>query len=190
MTTESTSTADTTPMDYQMDDEDVADVDSTATRRCSRCHEQLALDCFHRGHGGYCKECRKTYYKLHLKRKRSDAPESESESEGEAGDPSDPSDPSAAPALNPNALDLYMFANSIIPDIIKIGRSKDVERRRLELQKSQPFRIITIATFPGKGPLEGAVHAALSASRVDGPGREWFRVSASDAMHAIAIAMR
>ena len=182
-------------MEYELDEEDVADVadvadvESAATRRCSRCHEQLALDCFHRGHGGYCKECRKTYYKMLRKRKRSDAPESESESEGE-GDPSDPSDPSAAPSLGPNALDLYMFANSIIPDIIKIGRSKDVERRRLELQKSQPFRIITLATFPGKGGLEGAVHAALSASRVDGPGREWFRVSASDAMHAIAIAMR
>jgi hypothetical protein len=184
MTTESTSAADTT-LEYDLGDEDVGG-ESTATRRCSRCHEQLPLECFHRGHSGYCKECRKTYYKMHLKRKRSDAPESESESEGEG----DPSDPSAAPVLDPNALDLYMFANSLVPGIIKIGRSKDVERRRIELQKCQPFRIITIATFPGKGPLEGVVHAALSASRVDGPGREWFRVSASDAMHAIAIAMR
>ena len=178
-------------MDFQMEEEEL---ESTPTRRCSRCHEQLALDCFYRGQSGYCKECKKNYYKMHRKRKRSDAPESESESEGEAGDPSgpsDPSDPSAAPsALSPNAPDLYMFSNSIIPDIIKIGRSKDVERRRLELQKSQPFRIITIATFPGKGPLEGVIHTALSASRVDGPGREWFRVSASDSIHAIAIAMR
>jgi len=185
--TESTSTANTT-MEYELEEDvaDVADIESAATRRCSRCHEQLALDCFHRGHGGYCKECRKTYYKMLRKRKRSDAPESESESDGEG----DPCDPSAAHVLDPNAIDLYMFANSMIPDIIKIGRSKDVERRRLELQKSQPFRIIILATFPGKGGLEGAVHAALSASRVDGPGREWFRVSASDAMHAIAIAMR
>ena len=123
---------------------------------------------------------------MNLKRKRSDAPESESDSDGEA----DPIDPNAAPAFDPTALDLYMFANSLVPGIIKVGRSKDVERRRLELQKSQPFRIITLATFPGKGELEGAVHAALSASRVDGPGREWFRVSAPDAIHAIAIAMR
>jgi hypothetical protein len=186
--TESTSTANTT-MEYELEEDvaDVADIESTATRRCSRCHEQLTLDCFHRGHGGYCKECRKTYYKMHIiKRKRSDAPESESDSDGEG----DPCDPSAAHVLDPTAIDLYMFANSMIPDIIKIGRSKDVERRRLELQKSQPFRIIILATFPGKGGLEGAVHAALSASRVDGPGREWFKVSASDAMHAIAIAMR
>jgi hypothetical protein len=185
--TESTSTA-YTPLEYDLSDEGVSG-ESTATRRCSRCHEQLPLDSFHRGHSGYCKECRKTYYKMNLKRKRSDAPESESESDGEA-DPCDPIDLSAAPAFDYNALDLYMFANSLVPGIIKIGRSKDVERRRLELQKSQPFRIIILATFPGKGGLEGAVHAALSASRVDGPGREWFRVSASDAMHAIAIAMR
>jgi hypothetical protein len=181
---ESTSTANTT-MEYELE-EDVADIESAATRRCSLCQQQLALDCFHRGAGGYCKECRKTYYKMLRKRKRSDAPESESDSDGEG----DPCDPSAAHVLDPTAIDLYMFANSMIPDIIKIGRSKDVERRRLELQKSQPFRIIILATFPGKGGLEGAVHAALSASRVDGPGREWFRVSASDAMHAIAIAMR
>ena len=172
-------------MDFQMEEEEL---ESTATRRCSRCHEQLALDCFYRGQSGYCKECKKNYYKMHRKRKRSDAPESESESEGD-GDPSDPSDPSAV-ALNTTALDLYMFANSMIPNIIKIGRSKDVERRRHDLQTCHPFRIITIASFPGHGHLEGVVHAALSASRVDGPGREWFRVSASDAMHAIAIAMR
>ena len=182
--TESTSTA-YTPLEYDLSDGG-ASGENTATRRCSRCHEQLTLDSFHRGHSGYCKECRKTYYKMNLKRKRSDAPESESDSDGEG----DTCDQSAAHVIDPTAIDLYVFANSMIPDIIKIGRSKDVERRRLELQKSQPFRIIILATFPGKGGLEGAVHAALSASRVDGPGREWFKVSASDAMHAIAIAMR
>jgi hypothetical protein len=70
------------------------------------------------------------------------------------------------------------------------GRSKNVERRRVEMQRSQPFHINTVATFPGKGHLEGIIHTTLHASLVDGPGREWFRVSASDAIHTIAIAMR
>jgi hypothetical protein len=74
--------------------------------------------------------------------------------------------------------------------MVKIGRSKDVERRRGELQRSQPFRIITVAAFPGAGHLEANVHLALHAHLVDGPGREWFSVAASDAIHAIAIAMR
>ena len=74
--------------------------------------------------------------------------------------------------------------------MIKLGRSSDVERRRTELQRSHPFRLITVATFPGAGHLEANVHLALHAHLVDGPGREWFDVSASDAIHAIAIAMR
>ena len=40
------------------------------------------------------------------------------------------------------------------------------------------------------GGLEANVHTTLHAHLVDGPGREWFHVSASDAIHAIAIAMR
>jgi hypothetical protein len=153
------------------------------TRRCSRCREDLALECFYSGTGGYCKDCMREYGRLQPKRKRV-VPESESESE--ATDPADHSP--AAPEARPQ--DLYIFANTLIPGILKIGRSIDVERRRLSMQQSHPFNLITVATFPGAGHLELRVHAALSALMVDGPGREWFRVSPSDAIHAIAIAMR
>jgi hypothetical protein len=159
---------------------------SDATRRCSRCCEEFAADCFG-GTGGYCKECMKEYQRgRYAKRKRQ--ADSESESDGESSDPIDPSVASVpAPAPAP---DLYIFSNSLLPGILKIGRSKDVERRRLDMQRSQPFHIITVAKFPGAGHLEAIVHAGLRASLVDGPGREWFRVSAPDAIFAIAIAMR
>ena len=157
------------------------------TRRCARCCEELAADCFYVT-SGYCKTCMKEYNKVYQERKRQrqdprDPADSESDSE-----PSDPSDPSVASA--PHAPDLYIFSNSLLPGILKIGRSKDVERRRAEMQRSQPFHINTVATFPGKGHLEGIIHTTLQASLVDGPGREWFRVSESDAIHTIAVAMR
>ena len=152
-------------------------------RRCARCYEELAADCFSSA-GGYCKGCMREYQKEHAKRKRRDPADSESDSE-----PSDPV-PSVASPSAPHAPDLYIFSNSLLPGILKIGRSKDVERRRAEMQRSQPFHINTVATFPGKGHLEASIHATLHASLVDGPGREWFRVSESDAIHAIAVAMR
>jgi hypothetical protein len=153
----------------------LAQMTEPVTRRCSRCREELALECFYTT-GGYCKQCMREYNRLH-KRKR--LPESESESEA-------PVDPDPAPETRQ---DLYIFANTLIPGILKIGRSCDVERRRLSMQQSHPFHLVTVATFPGAGHLEPRVHATLSALLVAGPGREWFNVSPSDAIHAIAIAM-
>ena len=165
-----------------------------AMQRCSRCREELAAECFYNGvrSGGYCKDCTNEYKRdWRAKRKRQGA---DFDSESDA-DPEAPPDPDADPAPNPSAPsdrapDLYIFANSLIPGMVKIGRSKDVDRRRGELQRSQPFQIITVATFPGAGHLEAKVHLALHAHLVDGPGREWFSVAVSDAIHAIAIAMR
>ena len=149
------------------------------------CHEELVMECFS-GTGAYCKDCSRLYNKEYYakRRRQDDTPESDSRPEGAESEPSDP-DPSE-PA--PRAPDLYIFANSLIPGMVKIGRSNDVERRRVELQRSHLFRLITVATFPGAVRLEANVHAALHAHLVDGPGREWFHVSASGAIHAIAIA--
>ena len=151
------------------------------TRRCSRCREELALECFYSGAGGYCKDCMRECGRLHAKRKRLGAPESDSESEA-------PAEPVPVPS-EARPQDLYIFANTLIPGILKIGRSSDVERRRLYMQQSHPFHLITVATFPGAGHLEPRVHATLNTLLVAGPGREWFNVSPSDAIHAIAIAM-
>ena len=80
--------------------------------------------------------------------------------------------------------DLYIFKNTRLPEI-KIGRSCDVERRRQELQASQPFYIDILAIIPKAGHLEGNVHKALAAFKVDGAGREWFAVSLERALSEI-----
>ena len=152
------------------------------------------MECFYSGVGGYCKDCMREYGRFYAKRKRLGAPESDSESEAAPPiadpDPSLHSNRTAPVPSEARTQDLYIFANTLIPGILKIGRSSDVERRRLYMQQSHPFHLITVATFPGAGHLELRVHAALNALLVDGPGREWFNVSSSDAIHAIAIAMR
>ena len=67
-----------------------------------------------------------------------------------------------------------------------MGRSKGVEQRREDLQNGQNFTMKIVATFPGAGYAEGSVHDRLAHSRVsEGPGREWFRASLSDILHAI-----
>ena len=73
--------------------------------------------------------------------------------------------------------DLYVFGNSRLPGVYKCGRSKDAEKRRKELQQSQPFHIIAHAVFAKAGGVEYRVHQALAEFRVDGAGREWFQVS-------------
>jgi hypothetical protein len=159
------------------------------TRQCPRCCEELAADCFY-STGGYCKGCTKRYNKIYneeRKRKRQADPYSEDEHPSDAAPDADAE--AEAPEA-PYAPDLYIFSNSLLPGILKIGRTNDVERRRVEMQRSQPFHVNTVATFPGKGHLRGVIHTALHANIVDGPGREWFRVSESDVIHTIAVTMR
>ena len=78
------------------------------------------------------------------------------------------------------------MANSRIPGGFKVGRSRDVERRRAHLQCCQSFRMQLVATFVDAGWAETAVHARLAHSHVrEGPGREWFKVSLSEVLFAI-----
>ena len=82
------------------------------------------------------------------------------------------------------------MANSRIPGEYKVGRSKGVEQRREDLQNGQNFRMEVVATFPGNGYAEGSVHDRLAHLRVsEGPGREWFRASLSDVLHAVGRAV-
>jgi hypothetical protein len=80
---------------------------------------------------------------------------------------------------------LYVMGCSILPGVYKVGRSVDVEARAKELQASQPYYVSVLASFPGKGPVEGAVHADLAYCRVFAPGREWFEAPLEDIMLAI-----
>jgi len=86
----------------------------------------------------------------------------------------------------PAGYDLYVLTNPRIPGEYKVGRSRDAEQRREDLQNGQNFRMEIVATFPGNGYTEGLVHNRLAHSRVhEGAGREWFRASLSDILHAI-----
>ena len=90
----------------------------------------------------------------------------------------------------PAGNDLYIMRNTRIPGEYKVGRSKTVEQRREDLQNGQNFRMEIVATFPGAGYAEGLVHDRLAHSRVhEGAGREWFRASLSDILHAVGRAI-
>jgi hypothetical protein len=85
---------------------------------------------------------------------------------------------------------LYVMQYSFRRDILKVGRSDDPERRRRQLEGGQAFHVEILAMFPGQGELEGQVHEALAAHRNDeGAGREWFAVSATQAIMAITSLM-
>jgi hypothetical protein len=72
--------------------------------------------------------------------------------------------------------DLYVMANSRIPDEKKVGRSHNPEQRARELGKSQNFRLQILKVYPGCGHLESTVHRRLRTRKVaEGEGQEWFR---------------
>ena len=78
--------------------------------------------------------------------------------------------------------DLYLMANSRIPNELKVGRSMDPVRRARELARSQNFRMEIRKTYPCQGFLEATVHKRLHARRVsEGDGQEWFQVDVDTA---------
>ena len=86
--------------------------------------------------------------------------------------------------------DLYIMARSDAPGIVKIGSSQNVERRRQQLEAGHTFRMVTLASFPGAGVFEQLVHRKLDNARVlTGTGREWYRMSPSEAFQAAADAV-
>jgi hypothetical protein len=86
--------------------------------------------------------------------------------------------------------DLYIMRYvGILQDVLKIGRSNNVENRRRALESCQNFHVEVLATFPGKGHLESEVHKRLAERRsARGPGREWFRIDLQGALEAVAKA--
>ena len=72
---------------------------------------------------------------------------------------------------------LYIMSNSLLPDMIKIGRSINPEDRARQLGASHPFRIKVECSYGGKGFLEKTLHDRLKHRRVEGGlGKEWFRL--------------
>jgi hypothetical protein len=91
--------------------------------------------------------------------------------------------------------DLYIMALSTDPvgtvHGLKVGRSGNVPQRAMQLSASMPFNILVLATFPGAGEAEDAVHTILAPSRnPEGRGREWFHTPLPNILHAVACALQ
>ena len=81
--------------------------------------------------------------------------------------------------------DLYVMRYSTCSRSVKIGRSKNPERRRQSLQASQNF-VEIVALFPERGHLEHLVHAKLHDKQShDGAGTEWFYATIDEALDTI-----
>ena len=70
---------------------------------------------------------------------------------------------------------------------VKIGRSRNVEKRNKTLEASQDFQILVRRIFLGKGTYERMVHRSLRKFRsMRGPGKEWFLMSSQEAEKRIS----
>jgi T5orf172 domain len=98
--------------------------------------------------------------------------------------------PEAGPPVTARAKDLYVAENSLFPGMFKVGISGNVPQRMAELERSHPFRVKEVATFPGREGVERDVHQALQAYLVTtGTGTEWFKAPLSKILGAIGDAI-
>ena len=81
--------------------------------------------------------------------------------------------------------DLYVMKYSNRDDVVKVGRSSNVENRRRALEAGHAFYIGVVAVCPGYGHLEQTVHQRLDIFKAHGVGREWFNVASAQAIKAI-----
>ena len=73
--------------------------------------------------------------------------------------------------------DLYVMSISLLPGVVKIGRSKCPTQRALQLQESCPFWVFPQVVWVNRGTDEKKVHDALRPYRIeDAPSREYFRL--------------
>ena len=84
---------------------------------------------------------------------------------------------------------LYVMSasNSLLPGLVKIGRSKNPQQRALDLQQAQPYHILIHAVFWGAGSHEKEVHKQLANfQHREAPGTEWFELPVQHACLAIS----
>ena len=73
---------------------------------------------------------------------------------------------------------LYLMQYDFESATVKIGRSRDVERRRRTLEASQNFKVLVRHIFHGAGYLERQIHKKFRSLRcTSGTGNEWFRIN-------------
>ena len=72
---------------------------------------------------------------------------------------------------------------------VKIGRTKNLAVRVAQFEEGHNFRMKVLRVYRGLGNLENLVHTLLASRRASGgAGTEWFDVSFSAAMKAVALA--
>ena len=148
-------------------DEAVLDVPK---KQCTNCLEEKSLeDGFHihrqmkDGRSSWCKVCQNAHLKKgQLPKKK--------------GDGSTTSENDVLESNDPEVTDsLYVFTMPLNPNIVKIGRSMNPQKRAKELARSMPYEIMVCYVYPKWGFMEKAVHEKLKDFRVlGGSGVEWF----------------
>jgi hypothetical protein len=150
-------------------------------KACRKCARMLPLTSYYvdqqnrDGHASRCKECFKEDKREYRRRATDDTDTDEQESKR---------------ICRPNHLYVMRIGSDIngATHGLKIGRSGNVEERARDMVSSLPFDMVVLATIPGEGHIETAVHAHLAPMRNrDSNAREWFRVSLTDALIAIAV---
>ena len=87
--------------------------------------------------------------------------------------------------------DLYVMHYNDQYDYVKIGRSKDVEKRRRDLESGHNFFVTVAAVFHSYGHMETIIHNQLQMFRSTlGAGKEWFNISKDQAIKAIKRALQ
>ena len=82
---------------------------------------------------------------------------------------------------------LYVMRNSLIPGMVKIGKSHNPEDRARDLARSHPFEMVICSTYERWGFIEKKIHDKLRHRNViGGTGREWFHVTPEQADRLIA----
>ncbi len=148
--------------------------------QCTACERVLPLSCFY-SNSAKCKECIRDINA----NKRAEAAQD---------DDLQPKRPRLF-EFPVAGSDLYVLALSTDPlgafHGLKVGRSGNIPQRAAGLSESMPFNILVLATFPGAGHLERAVHSQLETTRnTAGRGREWFHTTLPNITHAVACAMQ
>ncbi len=158
----------------------------SSEKTCNMCTRMLPLGSYHNdsqkadGHRGTRKECRSEHRRELRKRA---AHEATDDSDTEVAEP---------PKRVCRPYNMYVMAFST--DVggalhgLKIDKSHNIEERARDLTASLPIDMIVLATIPGAGHIESAVHSHLASRRnTNSNAREWFRVSLTEAMIAIAV---
>ena len=150
--------------------------DYDGTDQCTACERVLTMSCFY-ANSAKCKECIRDLGAA--RRAIEQEPEPKRPRTFETG----------------GGADLYVLAISTDPlgelHGLKVGRSGNIPQRAASLSESMPFNILVLATFPGAGHLEKAIHAQLDTTRnATGRGREWFHTTLPNITHAVACAMQ